>query len=109
MSDKEQIRKDIQQYMDEEEQLTRLAKRELLQSIFDKHFVLSEGDLVLNKHDFNKIVSDSKRIMSSMTLPAVIGSSSVDAHEVNVLACIEAAVQVLNSKGAFRRLPKFNK
>ena len=109
MSSKEELRKEILAFLEIEGGMTRLGKQEYLQALLDKHFVISDGDLILDKYDFTLIVSGAKDVMAKIALPTSIGGKAVDAHEVNVLCCVEATIQVLNGKGAFRKLPKFNK
>ena len=73
MSSKEELRKEILAFLEIEGGMTRLGKQEYLQALLSKHFVISDGDLVLDKHDFNMIVSGAKDVMGKIPLPASIG------------------------------------
>lgn len=109
MSTKEQIRKEILAYLEIDESMNKNSKAEYLQALLDKHFVMTEADLILDKYDFQSIIRESKSIMSTITVPAKIGNYVVDQYELSAFCLMEAHTQILNSKRAFLRLPRFNK
>lgn len=109
MSKREDIEQDLAIYFAKEEELSRTDRRDLLRGMFDKHFLLSYGEVLLNKHDLEKIMSDAKGLFAKESAPVTIAGRKLDGSELPSLYLAESTIALLNFKDVLRRKPRFNK
>ena len=108
-NNKEDVDADIALFLSQENSLGLADKRTLLRAMFDKHLVLQTSDLILNRFDFNQIISNTVSAYSRDALPSSIGNQTLDQNEVRNMVIMETFASFLNSKGALKRLPKFDR
>jgi hypothetical protein len=109
MSTSEEIEKDIAEYLLKEQNLTKQGKRELLRSMFQKHFLVSNSELLLTRHDLSEIRSNAIQNFMKLSLPVSISGVRLTETEANHLCLFEAFTQFLNQQDALNRRPKFDK
>lgn len=105
----EAIERDVIQFLSKINEYKDQDRKAILMAIFQKHIVLNEGDLLLNEHDFNVIMGLASSKYKEMGLPVLIGRKKLLPNEATNLALIDAVVELLNSKGAIKRLPFFDR
>ena len=105
----EAVEQDAMQFLTKVDELKMNDRRELLMALFQKHIVLNEAEIVLDKFDFDVIVGLAKQLYVQQSLPVRIGDSTLINQEATTLMIVEATIELLNSKGALKRVPKFNR
>lgn len=106
MSNKEQVERDISDYLDKELNLTENDKRRYLRALFEKHFEFEKLDHLINYHDFHLIISNAKTNYNNIKLE--ISGRELYPSEIPQVAIIEAVVMHLNEKGVLRKLAKID-
>jgi hypothetical protein len=106
MSNKEQVERDISDYLEKEENLTENDKRKYLRALFEKHFEFDKLDHLLNYHDFHDIISMAKTNYNNVKLE--ISGRQLYPSEVSQVAIIEAVATHLNAKGILRKIVKID-
>lgn len=105
----EELMNDILLFLTRVDELTHTDRKELIFTLLRKHFILSESELVLSKYDYDCIVSNAKVAFSDHAVPNSLSGKAIDYKDSINLLLIESAISVLNSKGALKRLPKFDR
>lgn len=103
------IEADVNQFLTKVDELKNSDRKDLLMAIFQKHIVLNESELILNRHDFDVIISGASNRYVNENLPIMIGSKKLLPTEAVNLMVIESTIELLNNKGAIKRLPKFDR
>lgn len=107
MSVLDEINQDIGVFMSRMNELTDSGKRELLMSMFKKHLILNTGELVLDRYDLYLVLHRAKTMFSTESIPTKIGNEDITSTEATNMILLEAGFELLNSKGALKRYPKF--
>ena len=78
--------------------------------VFQKHFNLNQGTVLLDKSDFDIIKSVAHMEFIDKAFPKHVGSNrrEISASEANVLCIIEATISYFISKDFFNKKPKFD-
>lgn len=106
MSNKEQVDRDIADYLQKENNLTENDKRRYLRALFEKHFEFQQLDHLINYNDFHDIISNAKTNYNNVKLE--ITGRQLYPSEIPQVAIIEAVVMHLNGKGILRKLVKID-
>jgi hypothetical protein len=106
MSNKEQVYREISDYLDKADNLTDNDKRKYLMALFEKHFEFEKLDHLLNYHDFHDIISNAKSNYNNIKLE--ISGRQLYPSEVPQVAIIEAVAMHLNGKGLLRKIVKID-
>jgi hypothetical protein len=101
------INRDINDFLESQEGLDNNSKRDLLKNIISKHIILTEGPLVLDYYDIISIIDRASKIYTEMSMPVKISDKSLSGSQASNYAIIESTIELLNNKGAIKRLPKF--
>lgn len=104
MSNKEQVERDISDYLDKEQNLSENDKRKYLRALFEKHFEFEKLDYMLNYHDFFSIISNAK--VNYNNVKPEISGRQLYPSETPQAAIIEAVIMHLNGKGILKKLVK---
>lgn len=108
MSDREQVEREIREFLEKADNLTRDDKIKYLRALFEKHFEFQKLDHLVNYYDFHYIVSCAKSNYLQIKTPALISRKHLSPHETAHVAMIQAVVGYLNQKGLLRKLIKFD-
>jgi hypothetical protein len=103
------IEQDVLQFLSKVEEIGTNDRKDLLMAIFQKHIILNESDLHLNKHDFDTVLGLARGRYVKEALPISISGKVLLPQESLSLMTMESTMEVLNSKGALKRLPSFNR
>lgn len=103
------IEADVNLFLSKVDEMKHNDRKDLLMAIFQKHIVLNESDLMLSKHDFDTIIGLSAMLYAERSLPINVSGKTLLPSEATNLTLIESAIQLLNNKGAIKRLPKFDR
>lgn len=106
MSNKEQVFREISDYLEKADNLTDNDKRKYLMALFEKHFEFEKLDHLLNYHDFHDIISNAKANYNNVKLE--LSGRQLYPSEVPQVAIIEAVAMHLNGKGLLRKLVKID-
>jgi hypothetical protein len=105
----EELLNDISLFLIRVDELTHSDRKDLLLTMLKKHLLLDKSELILSKYDYDMMISKAKTDFSENAVPTSISGKSIDHKDsINVLL-IESVINVLNSKGALKRLPKFDR
>src|ERR1035441_9843934 len=104
MSDKEEVNRDILEYLSKESNLSENDRLRYLRAIFEKHFAFEQLDHLLTYYDFHTIVSDAK--VRYNDVKPEISERKLSPYEVPHVALIEAVIMYLNGKGILRKFVK---
>lgn len=108
MSSREEVQRDIDEFLEKQDTLNREARKALLFALFDKHICLSKSDLMLDLRDLHEVKSIASSRMSSIALPAQISGKEVYQEDLRSIVLLESFGMQLNKHQALRRVPKFN-
>jgi hypothetical protein len=108
MSDKDQVDREIREYLQKESNLTSDDKLKYLRALFEKHFEFQKLDHLLNYHDFHDIISYAKTKYLHIKTPALISNRHLYPSEVAHAAMIESILSHLNSKGLLKKVVKIH-
>lgn len=108
MSTKEQIERDLIEYLDKEPNLSRQDRIVYLRSVFTKHLEINQLEHVINSYDLSTIISQAKGIQSNVKLPMRITKKQVDGHEIVHVSVLEAFIRYLNKMNLLKKLTKFD-
>jgi len=97
------IRQEARYFVNNTDNLTTTSKTELLENIIKGFIIQSNGELLLNKYDFNMLLNDAKKSMATDILPTHIGSSKISQEEMRVLTIVKATINYLKSKNGLNR------
>jgi len=103
MSDLELIEREITEYLEKSDNLSHEDQRKYLRAIFDKQSQLMKLGHIVNRMDMLQMVSRSKSIFSTQTVPMFISHKKVDTSELVAVAVIEATLGYLNNKGLLNK------
>jgi hypothetical protein len=103
------IEADIHLFLLKVDEMKYNDRKSLLMAMFQKHISLNESELILSKYDLDTIVNSAASIYSSASLPTNISGKFLLPNEAVNLALVESTIELLNSKGAIKRLPKFDR
>lgn len=104
------IDSDIRQYLAQFDNLLPEDKHKLLKNLLDKYIHLSTTTFLMDKFDYNVIVSQSKHLYSNETFREYIGANKrrIYSSERANFCIIESTISYLASKDCLKRLPKFD-
>lgn len=108
MSNKEQVLREIIQYLDKADNLHYNDKLKYLQAMFDKHFVFDKLEHVLSYNDVFKIITDAKVNYTNLKTPMKISGRDVAGPELAHVAMIQSVITNLNAFDILKRLVKFD-
>src|ERR1019366_32919 len=108
MSTKEQIDKELMEYLNKEPNLSRNDRITYLRAIFYKHLEINQLEHVINNYDLHVILGDAKGIHANIKLPMNITGKRVAGHEVVHVSVLESFVRYLNSMHLLKKLTKFD-
>jgi hypothetical protein len=71
---------------------------------------MSKADYVMDRFDFNAIITTAKREIVNKTLPVRVGKNEVQIMETEIgnLCVIEATISHLNKNGCLKKIAKFD-
>jgi hypothetical protein len=103
------ISQDALEFLNQIDTLSHSAKRDLLVLLLQKYALLSTTELLLDKRDFDDIISASKGLFAHKTMPVKLQGSDIplDHHQIANLCVIESTISVLNKHKAFNKIPHF--
>lgn len=105
----EELLNDISLFLTKIDELTHSDRKELLLIVLKKHFLLDRSELLLSKYDYDMIISKAKTDFSENAIPTSISGKTIDHKDSINILLIESVINTLNSKGALKRLPKFDR
>lgn len=106
MSDKEQVEREILEYLAKEPNLSRDDKARYLRALFNKHFEFEKLAYMINYHDFHDIVSNAKG--GYLQVKPRISSRNLYPTEIAHAAMIQSVISHLNSKGLLKKFVKID-
>lgn len=101
------INKDIAEFLDLQQNLDNNSRKDLLKNMMAKHIILTESPLVLDYYDIINILTRASSIYAEMPMPVKISDKVLTGSQLSNYAIIESTIELLNSKGAIKRLPTF--
>ncbi len=104
-----EIEKDLFEYFQKERDMIIDERRDYLMKMFSKHVLKTDSPILLTKKDVVKIVSGAKAQFSSLPLPAYVEGGQLEEGDLTTYCVMLAFIQILNEKGALRKMPLFNK
>ena len=105
---RQDIKADVELFLNKLDELSRDDRRRLLTAMFEKHFVLNEGELVVTRFEFANIQSAAKSEFVRQPVPMRFSNAEVSGHELTHIAMFESIISYLNSKNALRRQPNLD-
>lgn len=108
MSNKEQVDKDLREYLAKADNLRNEDKMSYLRALFDKHFTFTKLDHLVIKHDLFGILSTAKTNFTKQGIRPSISGKQVDQSELVHLAVIESFISYLNKNELLKRQVKFD-
>lgn len=105
----EAVEQEINLFLSKVDELKHKDRKELLMAMFAKHAILNQSDIVLDSGDFDSIIKNASTLYVSQPLPVTISRKVLIPQESVNLTIIEATIAFLNSKGAIKRLPSFDR
>lgn len=106
MSSMDIIERELKQYLEEAQNLSRADRYIHLRAIFDKHFAMEQTSYLLTMSDLQFIISTAKQNFVQMILPATVSNKDLSANDAPHVAMVEAILSNLNKAGLLRRLVK---
>jgi hypothetical protein len=106
----EDIEKDVMDFYNEMDDMSRLEKIQKLRSLLEKYSRKSSSDHIMNISDLNDIVGYAKSIYAQKTFPAFLGyeKKKIEQHKQANLCVIESTIRYLNQKDCLKKMPKFD-
>lgn len=109
MKESEKLNCDILNFFKEIENQSPSDRIISLRLLLDKYIHMTKCDFMMDRIDFNEIVSNAKKIMAEKTMPVKIGKSDSPIFETEMvsLCIIESTIMSLNKRGCLKKIPKF--
>lgn len=108
MSTKDQIERDLIEYLEKEPNLGRHDRIVYLRTLFIKHLEINQLEHVINNYDLTTILSNAKSIHINARMPMYITGKQVSGHEVVNVSILEAFMRYLNKMNLLKKLTKFD-
>jgi len=105
MPNKDQVEKDLREFLTKNDNLRNDDRLRYLMAIFDKHFAFNKLDHVITYNDLFNIASGAKTEFCSLPNPLMVGGRKVDSSELRTVAVVEAFIRYLNSNNLLQKLP----
>lgn len=108
----ESVEQDIIRFFKDIENQIPQDQRRTLKLLLDKYIHLTQATELLRVHDFSNVVSKAQGYYKDFAFPKYVGSTrrpiGTYFEECTNLCMIEATIEILNGKGCFRKIPKFD-
>jgi len=104
MSNKEEVEREILEYLEKADNLHYNDRLRYLKALFDKHFLFTKLDHVMTYHNFHDIVSDAKSRYVNLITPMQISGRNIAGSDLAHVALIEAVIMSLNGAGLLKKL-----
>lgn len=110
MKDNQKLEYDILSFFKEIENQSESDKIVTLRMLLDKYIHITKSDYIMDKSDFNEIISNAKKLMVERQLPVRIGKieSAISESEIANLCVIESTIMSLNKRGCLKKIAKFD-
>jgi hypothetical protein len=108
MSNKEQVEKDLREYLAKAENLRNADKLAYLKAVFDKHFTFTQLPHVVTRHDLQNIVGDAKGKFTNQPIRPQISGKEVEREDLTKIAIIEAFIGYLNRNQLLKKTVSFD-
>jgi hypothetical protein len=110
MKDKQNLDSDILKFFKDIENQNDSDRNQTLRLLMDKYIHLTKSDYIMDKFDFNKIISSAKKLIIDKTLPVKIGKTESKLLETEIpnLCVIESTISFLNNNGCLKKIAKFD-
>lgn len=105
---KENIHRDLSEYIAMEGHLTDHDKLAILKAIFEKHFVFEKALHLITEHDIVLIGSLCKTKYNALSLPLHIGNKLIGYDELRIVAMVEAFLGYMNLNHLSRKEVQIN-
>jgi len=105
MSNKDQVEKDLREFLLKNDNLRNEDRLRYLMAIFDKHFAFNKLDHVITYNDLFNISGKAKTAFSKLPAKLMVGGRKVDSGDMRAVAFIEAFVCYLNENNLLQKLP----
>jgi hypothetical protein len=105
----EELEMELNFYFSKEDELGRQDRRALLNAILQKHLLMNGSEINLSYFDLSKIRGDTISSYVGNRLNLRMDKKDLSEAEAVHLLLLENFIQLLDSKNAFKRMPKFNK
>ena len=108
MSTKEQIERDLIEYLDREPNLSRNDRIVYLRAVLTKHLEINQLEHVINNHDLMVIIGGAKNIQANVKVPLNITNKRVLGNDIVHVSILESFIGYLNRMNLLKKLTKFD-
>lgn len=108
MSKRETVESDLREFLRQSENMRNDDKVRALMAIMDKHLEFQKLKHVIQKHEFNNIVSQAASNLTNQKVNLHISGKPVDQYEQKHVAMIEAVISYMNRHELLRKQVDFN-
>lgn len=108
MSNKEQVDRDLRDYLAKADNLRNADKMSYLRALFDKHFTFNKLDHSVNKGDLFEIISVAKGNYSKQGSRIQISGKEVEVCDLTTVAVIESFIGYLNKHDLLKKKVAFD-
>lgn len=108
MADPTEIERELREYLEKESNMRHSDKLPYLMIIINKHFGLDKIDHMVDYHDLDALINNSKVAYVDTKMPISISCRELSTTHSNYVLILEAFVGYLNKNKLIKRLIKFD-
>lgn len=108
MSAKEEVEREIREFLSKHDNMIPQDRVAYLMAIFDKQLLFSQMEYQVQNFQVQNILNNAKSIMGGMTLPVIISEKEMEPGQTGQIAVVESILQFLNGNGLLKKIVKLN-